>query len=419
MKCLKILIMMAVLCGRLYSCSHSEALCKTGPIRQEQRNKVACEDMLTDQELQGLRDLPDSVKVIIEKYAVEHWKDYSGILASKEEFFGPRWAMSERLVSLATWQKDKLFTIMPPIDPHAWSGFITYDGFPSNESHDKMSQGTLISAAALDKSGDVFITGDVFGEIASYNPRRGPLVNWKVSDKKITSIAVSYDNNYLLVVGANNRVYWFLLKEFSEFNRCSKKPDLTVDLLCRIFPGASIAFDRFYNLVVVRDYSDKKGKGAVKVSWWRLNQDIQRSCITKEFLMVEPGEVRSVVLNHAATRLAIVSDNKNEMQEKNCSTYRSYITLWDLVREKCLFAWEEVNAMKDPVSGIILRGDDSIVMQEPSGMFARIQGTKAHTYKERISRYREKHDLETITPRFVHPFLVKVDYSYSSPKSRD
>lgn len=415
---------MAVCFSRLYSCAHSEAICKAGQMPQEQRNKVACEDTLTDQELQSLRDLPNEVKSIIEKYVVEPGVDGS-ILVEKKLLFPYWFDEREELLSLATWQHNKLFTTMPPLYPHTWSGFIMYDDLRSRASHNMMtyhitSQSSSISAAALDKSGLTFVTGDVFGGIASYRPRGGPLVNWKVSDKKITSIAVSYYNNCLLVADADNIVYWFLLGDFSKFNyRSPIKCRFKVGLPCKLYSGSAIASDKLDNLVVVKDCSEKRGKGTVKVSWWKWDRHSRKFLVEKELMIIEPGEVRTVVLNHAATRLAIVSNDKKEMQDKKSSFYHSYITLWDIVERKRLFLWEEVKVMKDPVSGIMLRGDDSIVVQEPSGIFARIQDTQAQTYKKRMDRYRQIYSLKTDTPRFVHPFLAKVNCLYSSPKSRD
>jgi hypothetical protein len=416
MRFLRILIVTAALCS-FFPCLYPAAktLSKTDQTEQERtqkelRDKMPPEDKFTEDDVQRLKaSLPNDVKLLVAVYAIEPWEDYSGILAGKEDFLGPHWDPSEQLLPLAIRKSDTIFTWIPK-DKDDKSRFVVYNGFRSSCFPYPPKSVFDISAATVDGTGRSLITGDDQGIVWFWDVESSTLLGkMRISNNKITDLAVSSNNKYLLVSDDEPRIFWFEIKKLYE---CKKKEyiemmELNGDLCAGIkslllstiydaiiCQGAGIACDARNCIVLVEDCQKTEDQGVIWVHWYKYNQSTKELDCVQRCRLMHKGTVRSVVLNHEATRLAVVSDTKTEMKKHEFPFYYSQVTLWDLVRQKRLIRWMcRKSMLEEPVRQVAIMGHNALALQEAPQVITVVHAPEEDSYKKRTTQFKQGYDL--------------------------
>lgn len=407
MRFLRILLVAATLFGRLYSCSQSEVLCKTTQVQEEQaqrelRNKMFPEDKFTEEDKELLQTLPHEVISIIAAYAVESWEDYSGIKVGTIETPALLWGTCEKVLPLALRKTGAMFTWIPK-NERGKSVFVAYNGLNAPITFPYKQSAFVVLAATIDGTGRSLITADDHGIIWFWDAEVGIVLGKEQTsnERVITGLAVSSNNNFLMVSNNQQGISLFAIKKEKTSGLCC---GIRGQILSRIFDaticqGTGIACDACNRLVFVEDYQKTAGKGVILVHQYTYNQSTKELDYVCGDCLAHEGTVRSVVLNREATRLAVVSDDQDEEREWGSSFYYSCVTLWDLVQKKHLIhKMCKKSPKEEPVHQVALMGHNALVIQEsPKGIMV-VHAPEEDSYKKRTKQFKQGYALSIQIP---------------------
>lgn len=394
-------------------------------VQRELRNKMLLEDRFTEEDKQLLQTLPNDVKVLVAAYAVEPWKDYSGILASEQESLWPHWDADEQLLPLAIRKPETIFTWIPR-DKDEKSKFVVYRGFYSSSAFPYPPELVFdVTAATVDGTGRNLITGDDQGYVWFWNVESRELLGREqISSRKITALAVSSNNKYLLVSDNKPRLFWFEIQKLHEretqvsrFKRgfCCGIKGLFFSIthtisICR---GTGIACDALNRIVLVEDSQKTEGQGVIWVHWYGYDQSKKELDYVDGCRLAHEGTVRSVVLNREATRLAVAVDNKAEMKKHELPFYYTSVTLWDLVQKERLIQWMCRKSMrKEPVHQVAIRGHDTLIIQDRAQRILVVHAPQEDSYEKRTTQFKQGYALQV----YINNLEPMVDLPVDLPK---
>lgn len=414
MRFFKILLVAATLFGRLYA-SQSEVLCKTNPVQEEQaqvelRNKMFPEDKFTEKVKKLLqKTLPHEVISIIAAYAVESWEDSSGIKVGITEKPTLLWGTCEEILPLTLRKTDTMFTWIPK-DEQGKSAFVVYDGLQAPLTFPYRKTVFVVLAATIDKTGRSLIIADDYRAIWFWDAQVGIAVGREQFPNEktiITGLAVSSNNKYLLVSDQKQIVSVFEIKKKKSGLCCGIKSKLfstTYD--ATICQGTGIACDACDCFVFIENGQKTEGRDVIVVHRYGYNDSTKTLDHLSGYCLEHEGTVRSVLINREVTRLAVMSDDKDEEQKCESPFYYSCVTLWDLVEKEHLIRWMCKKSMtEEPVRQVAIIGHNALVIKESPKRIIIVHAPEEDLSEEGLS---EDKLYEKLTMQFKQKYALSV-----------